>query len=82
MLQLRENLVYLRSINGYTQEQLSRMINRQKSLIGFWETGKTQPQTHDLLMLSKLYNTSINSLVRESLSKPVINRNFNIHSQN
>lgn len=53
----------LRKENGYTQSELSKLINSSTSKIAMWETGKRDPVKDDLLVLSELFNVSTDYLL-------------------
>ena len=78
LIRLRENLVHLRLTSGYTATGLAKLLNKKShSYVTHWELGTALPQTPDLVMLSQLYDVSINDLVRKDLTKV-----FTINSQN
>lgn len=49
---------------GLSQEDVSRAIFVTRQTISNWETGKTYPDVHSLLLLSNLYEVPIDALVR------------------
>ena len=56
----------LRKEKGYTQSELSKLINSSISKIAMWETGKRDPVKEDLLVLSELFDVSIDYLLGKS----------------
>lgn len=56
----------LRKEKGYTQSELSKLINSSTSKIAMWETGKRDPVKEDLLVLSELFNVSTDYLLGKS----------------
>ena len=68
LIQLRLNIKAFRKAKGYTAETLSKMLGKKHhQIISHWESGFSIPQTIDLLLLSNLYDISINDLVRSDL---------------
>ena len=65
---LKENLVMLRNIHGYTQEEIAERIGISRQAYAKWENGATVPDIEKCSLLAKIYGTTIDSLVRtESL---------------
>ena len=49
----------LRNAKGYTQQQIADMLGlKNKSTLGSWEIGKSEPDGYTLLRLCKIYNVS------------------------
>lgn len=52
-----EILRRLRNENGYTQQQVADMLGlKNKSTLGSWEVGKSEPDGYSFLRLMQLYN--------------------------
>lgn len=49
---------------GISQESLAREIFVSRQTVSNWETGKTYPDVQSLLLLSKLFDVSVDSLVK------------------
>ncbi|MCI8469559.1 MAG: helix-turn-helix transcriptional regulator [Eggerthellaceae bacterium] len=49
---------------GLSQEEVARAIFVSRQTMSNWETGKTYPDIQSLLLLSNLYGTSIDELVK------------------
>ena len=49
---------------GISQESLAREIFVSRQTVSNWETGKTYPDVQSLLLLSKLFDVSVASLVK------------------
>lgn len=72
MLNINERLRELRIKCGYTQNQVAKLLNIDRSTYAYYETGKTRPDVSTLMMLSKIFNIPINELLAdESLPKSV-----------
>ena len=57
----------LRTAKGLTQEQLAERIYVSRQSISNWETGKNYPDIHSLLLLSTLFDVSLDTLVKGDL---------------
>ena len=53
----------LRRNADMTQEQLAEMLSISPQAVSRWETGETQPNVDTLMLLSKEYNVSVNTLL-------------------
>lgn len=54
--QLRENL-------GITQNELAKMLNLTQSTIAYYENGRKMPTLENAIIITKLFNTSLDYLV-------------------
>ena len=63
MKTLGDNLRKSREKKCYTQEYVSRQLNISRQAISKWETGKGYPDLDNLIILSNLYNISLDELV-------------------
>ena len=61
---LKDNLVMLRNIHGFSQEAIAEKIGISRQAYAKWETGATVPDIEKCLSLAEVYGTTIDSLVR------------------
>ena len=61
---LKENLVMLRNLHGYSQEAIAEKIGISRQAYAKWETGATVPDIEKCSLLAEVYGTTIDSLVR------------------
>lgn len=61
---LKENLIILRSINGFSQEQISEKIGISRQAYAKWESGETVPDINKCSLLAQLYGVTIDSLLK------------------
>lgn len=61
---LCDNLVILRSINGFSQEDVAERIGISRQAYAKWEKGETTPDIERCLKLAELYGTTIDALVK------------------
>ena len=64
---LIQTILKTRRINNhYTQEQIAQKLHVTTQAVSKWETGQSIPSIDNLLMLSDLYNVSIDELIQGS----------------
>ncbi|MEI4803375.1 helix-turn-helix domain-containing protein [Bacillus sp. NPDC077411] len=64
-MNIGEKIKHLRLINKMTQEDVANQLFISRQVISKWELGKSLPNLTNLLALSKLFNVSIDSLLKE-----------------
>lgn len=64
----KENLIKLRKQMGLSQEELAEKIEVSRQTIYKWETGQNYPEMDRLLMLSELFNCSIDDLIKNEIN--------------
>ena len=60
---LKDNLIMLRNINGYSQEDVAEKVGISRQAYAKWEKGSTIPDVEKCAILAKLYDISIDSLL-------------------
>ena len=63
---LKENISMLRSVNGYSQEEVAEKIGVSRQAYAKWEKGETIPDVERCQKLAELYGVTIDSLVNYS----------------
>ena len=61
---LKDNLVMLRNLHGYSQEEISEKIGISRQAYAKWETGATVPDIEKCKLLADAYGTTIDNLVK------------------
>ncbi len=61
---LKDNLMMLRSIHGFSQEAVAEKAGVSRQAYARWESGAAVPDVEKCAKLAKVYNTTIDSLVR------------------
>lgn len=61
---LKDNLIMLRSIYGYSQEEIAEKIGISRQAYAKWESGATVPDIVKCSLLADVYGVSIDSLIR------------------
>lgn len=63
---LKENISMLRSVNGYSQEEVAEKIGISRQAYAKWEKGETVPDVERCQRLAELYGVTIDSLLNFS----------------
>ena len=63
---LKDNLISLRKLNGYSQGQVAEKIGITRQAYAKWENGSTVPDIDKVSQLAKVYGISIDSLMSEN----------------
>lgn len=61
---LKENLIMLRNINGFSQEEIAGKINISRQAYAKWESGATVPDIEKCKKLADVYGITIDSLIK------------------
>ena len=61
---LRENLIMLRRLNGFSQEQISEKIGISRQAYAKWETGATVPDIDKAAALAEVYGVTLDGLLK------------------
>lgn len=68
---LKDNLVMLRRLNGYSQEQVAGRIEISRQAYAKWESGATVPDVEKASRLAELYGVTIDSLMKTEVAEGV-----------
>ena len=77
---LIDNIIYLRKSSGYTQKQLSVLLNYSDKVISKWERGESIPDISAINKIAEVYKLKIDHLINHNLSNPNPELNSNIES--
>lgn len=67
-MKLGEKILRLRKAKGFSQEYIAEQINVSRQTISNWELGETSPNPEQLLLLSKILETSVDSLLGNEMN--------------
>lgn len=67
-MKLSEKIQQLRIKKGFTQEQLAELCDVSRQAVSKWESGTICPEIEKLILLSNLFNVSVDVLVKNDLS--------------
>ncbi len=60
---INENLLTLRKLHNFSQEQVAEMINVSRQAVAKWESGETTPDIINCAALAKLYDVTVDDLI-------------------
>lgn len=63
---LRDNIIMLRNVKGYSQEEVAEKIGISRQAYAKWEKGESVPDVMRCQRLAELYGTSLDSLLNFS----------------
>ncbi len=61
---LKDNLVMLRNIHGFSQEEISERIGISRQAYAKWESGATVPDIEKCARLANIYGVTVDSLLK------------------
>ena len=61
---LKENLIMLRNIHGFSQEEIAEKIGISRQAYAKWENGATVPDIEKCIRLAEVYGVTLDSLVK------------------
>ncbi|MBQ9910536.1 MAG: helix-turn-helix domain-containing protein [Lachnospiraceae bacterium] len=61
---LKDNLIILRKLNGYSQEQIAEKIGISRQAYAKWESGATVPDVEKAAALASVYGVSLDNLMK------------------
>lgn len=62
-IKINEQIVFLRKLNGLTQEDLANILGVSNQAVSKWETGQSCPDIHLLPEIARIFNISIDELL-------------------
>ena len=68
MLDFPNRLKEKRKSKGYTQEQISKLLNIGQSAYAKWENGRTEPTLENIVKLSKILDTTTDELLGRNIN--------------
>lgn len=80
-MKFNEKLVMLRKQQNLSQEQVSEKLGVARQTISKWELGETTPEMDKLIIISKLYDITLDELMKEDNEGKNVNDPNNTNSQ-
>ena len=65
-MKFNEKLIEIRKKEGLSQEELGYKLNVTRQTISKWELGQTTPEMDKLIEISKLFDISVDELIKDS----------------
>ncbi len=66
---LADKIIQLRKKNGWSQEELAEQMNVSRQAVCKWEGAQSIPDINKLLQLSKLFNVSLDYLLKDEMEE-------------
>ena len=60
---LAENLKKFRKLSGFRQDDVAKIIGLDRSAYAYYEAGKTEPSTENLIKIARMLGVDINTLL-------------------
>lgn len=61
---LKDNLIMLRKMNGYSQEKIAEKIDISRQAYAKWENGATVPDINKASRLAQVYGVTLDNLIK------------------
>ena len=68
---LKDNLIILRKMNGYSQEQVAEKIDISRQAYAKWESGATVPDIEKAALLAEVYGVTVDSLIKTETTEGI-----------
>ena len=65
MINFAKNLKKLRQDNNLSQEDIAEKLNTSYKTVSHWETGYSEPSLTQLEKLSKIFDVTIDELIKD-----------------
>ena len=66
-MKIADKIKQLRQQNNFTQEELAKKLMVSRQAISKWETGNSLPDIENLLNISKLFEISLDELIKNDI---------------
>lgn len=61
---IKDNIIMLRKLNGFSQEEIAAKIGISRQAYGKWEKGETIPDVEKSYLLAQVYGITVDSLIQ------------------
>lgn len=68
-VEIANNLVKLRKMEGFSQEELAEKIGVSRQAVSKWERAESSPDTDNLIALANLYGLSLDDMLKGKFNK-------------
>lgn len=68
---LKNNLIMLRKMNGYSQEQVAEKINISRQAYAKWESGSSVPTVDKVAALANVYGVTVDSMLKTETAEGI-----------
>ncbi|MBQ8871143.1 MAG: helix-turn-helix transcriptional regulator [Clostridia bacterium] len=80
-MKFNEKMIMLRKQHNLSQEKVAEKLKVARQTVSKWELGETTPEMDKLIMISELYNITLDELVKEENQEKIVNDPNNTNSQ-
>lgn len=80
-MKFNEKLIMLRKQHNLSQEKVAEKLKVARQTVSKWELGETTPEMEKLIMISELYNITLDELMKEENEGKNANDPNNTNSQ-
>ena len=80
-MKFNEKMIILRKQHNLSQEKVAEKLKVARQTVSKWELGETTPEMDKLIMISELYNITLDELVKEENQEKIVNDPNNTNSQ-
>lgn len=63
---IMKNIKDFRTTNNISQQTIAKILGIERSTYSSWETGRSTPNTAQLIMLAQIYNVSVEKMVSDN----------------
>ena len=77
-IEIANRLQQMRKKNNLSQEELAAKIGVSRQAVSKWERAESSPDTENLILLSKLYNVSIDELINTSAAPEAVSSGISL----
>ena len=82
MVNVNENIRFLRKKKGWTQEKFSKKIGIKRSLVGAYEEGRSDPRLNNLLKMCEVFKISLDNILKKDVTQLPEDQYLNTEDQN
>ncbi|MBO8157395.1 MAG: helix-turn-helix transcriptional regulator [Bacillaceae bacterium] len=73
---LAENIKYFRKLKNWTQQDLANQLQISRSVVAKWESGSSVPDVKTLVLLSGIFEVSVDHLIGNHISRSDLLKEF------
>ena len=81
-MSLSKNLQSLRKKHNMSQEELAEKLSVSRQSISKWESGNGMPETENLIVLSEIFKTDIDTLLKGDVEENSLKKTYENESKN
>ena len=79
---LAENLKKFRKLSGFRQDDVAKIIGLDRSAYAYYEAGKTEPNTENLIKIARMLGVDMNTLLGYEYESDKISMELRSNTEN